>query len=56
MSDNPPRADQNHDAVYAELAAFLQALLNVEKCRRAREWTSAELARICAEHRKGASC
>jgi hypothetical protein len=56
MSDEPPRATQNHDAVYAELAAFLQALLDAERCRRAKEWTSAELARIRAEHRKGASC
>ena len=54
--DKPPRANQNHDAVIAELAAFLQALLNAEKCRRAKEWTRAELARIRAEHGKGASC
>ena len=54
--DKPPRANQHRDAVIAELAAFLQALLNAEKCRRAKEWTRAELARIRAEHGKGASC
>jgi hypothetical protein len=52
--DKSPRANQSHEAVIAELAAFLQALLNAEKCRRAKEWTRAELARIRAEHGKGA--